>query len=665
MSAETSPHFSEREMQMLTAVCDTLVPPVEVSPDPDGLFARKASDIGVPAEVAETLNTMTLPARQWLVRLTLDLLDVPLLNYFSGGRFKSFLEMTLDERTALLRTWAESDLPALRFAFQGFKRLALFYFYTVVDDHKCNPNWPAIGYPGPLTVPPADNPIKPLALTDDTTLYTDVVIVGSGAGGGVVAGELAAAGLDVIVLEKGGYYPEANFDRLELSSARHLFEHQGFLTTDDLGIVVLAGSNLGGGTTINWCASLRTPDNVLDEWEQVYGVKTFIGPDYQKALDAISARLNVNVNESAPNAQNAVLQRGGEALGYEVKTMPRNVKNCGDCGFCNYGCQLGAKRSTLRTYLQDAHQRGARIVVKAEVDQVTVENGAATGLEATVQTSDGKRVRLKVKAKAVVVSAGSLHTPALLMRSGLTNANIGRNLHLHPTSVTYGVYDAPVQGWSGVIMSRYIPQFNNLDGIGYGVTLETAPVHPGIAALAFSWSNGEQHKRIMQRLANLSNIIIITRDRGSGHIALDSHGQPILHYELSSYDKPHLMQGIVESLKIHRAAGAIEIGGPHTTSRVYVPAQDNVNFEDYLQSVQAAGLRKNTFALLSAHQMSSCRMGANPAYGALDPMGETFEVRNLFVADGSALPTATGVNPMLTIMGVSHMIAQHIKAKIK
>lgn len=653
-----SKRFSPREMQMLTALCDTLAPAVA----PDGFLAREASEIGVPEAVAETLTTLTSPTRLWLVRLTLDLLDIAPLNYLHNGCFQSFLDMTLEDRTALLRVWAESKLPVLRFAFQGFKRLALFYFYTLVDDKNSNPNWPDIGYPGPLKVTPAENPIKPLVLTEDTTLTTDVVIVGSGAGGGVIAGELSAAGLDVIVLEKGGYYPEADFDRLELNSARQLFENQGFLTTNDLGVTVLAGSTLGGGTTINWCASLRTPEIVLDEWEQAYGVN-FTGADYQQALDAVSTRINVNQNESAPNPQNSVLERGGQALGYGVQTMPRNVKGCGDCGFCNYGCQLGAKQSTMRTYLQDAYKRGARIVVKANVDKVTVENGTATGLEATVQTPDGKEVKLKVKARAVVSSAGSLHTPALLMRSGLTNANIGRNLHLHPTTVTYGIYNTSILGWSGVIMSRYVP-FNNLDGMGYGVTLETAPIHPGIAALVFSWSSGEQHKQTMQQLALLSNIIIITRDRGSGRITLDRHGQPVLHYALASEDAPHLMQGIIESMKIHREAGAIEIGGPHTTSRVYRPTE-NRSFEDYMESVRAAGLSRNTFALLSAHQMSSCRMAANPAFGAVDPAGETFEVRNLFVADGSALPTATGVNPMLTIMGVSHMVAQQIKARLK
>ncbi|MEP7287221.1 MAG: GMC family oxidoreductase N-terminal domain-containing protein [Chloroflexota bacterium] len=656
--------FTEREMQVLTAICDTLAPTVTISPDADGLFARKASDLGVPAAVAEAIQNVADSQSPLLIKLTLHLFDQPLINAALDAPLKSFLEMTLDERTALLARWANSPLGAQRRAFQGFKRLALFFFYTLLDNSGANANWPAIHYPGPPPVPISDEkPIKPLLLSEDTILSADVVIIGSGAGGGVVAGELTAAGLDVIVLEKGGYSVESDFDGRELASAQRLFENQGFLTTDDLGVVVLAGSTLGGGTVINWCASFRTPENVLEEWQRVYGVDGFTGRDYQQALDSVAARINVNTDEGVANVQNAAMARGSTVLGYSVGTIPRNVKGCENCGFCNYGCQFGAKQSTLRTYLQDAYQCGARILVKANADRVLIERGQAVGVEATIESSDGKPLHVTIKAKVVVVSAGALHTPAVLMRSGLTNAHIGRNLHLHPTTPTYGLYDIPVQGWSGVMMSHYISEFRDLDGKGYGVTLETSPIHPGIAAMVLSWANGEQHKRVMSRFDTLGNIIVITRDHAGGHITLDKRGRTVLHYTLSPQDSAHMIRGIIEALRIQVAAGAQEVSAPHTNPNVYLPGQ-NADFEAYLQSVQAAGLHKNSFALLSAHQMSSCRMGANPAQGALDPTGETFEVLNLFVADASALPTATGVNPMLTIMGVSHLIAQHIKAKL-
>ena len=211
-------------------------------------------------------------------------------------------------------------------------------------------------------------------------------------------------------------------------------------------------------------------------------------------------------------------------------------------------------------------------------------------------------------------------------------------------------------------MSRYVSQFKDLHN-HYGVALETAPIHPGIAALSLSWANGAQHKRVMRQLAHLSNIIIITRDQGGGRITVDEYGKPVIHYQLAEEDKPHLMRGIIESLRILRAAGAREVSAPQTIPLTF-RTDEGGDFEGFVQNVEAAGLRTNSFALFSAHQMSSCRMAGNAAHGAIDPSGETFEVRNLYVADGSALPTAIGVNPMLTIMGVSHQIAQHIKARV-
>lgn len=655
--------FSDHELAVLTAVCDTLAPSLTVTPDPGGFYARKASDLHIPTVLSHMLPRISNPTQLAGLKLALNLIDQAWFNGLVDRNPRPFLLMSPDERTALLQDWSGSGIGIRRQIFQALKRLTLFLFYTLLDETNCNPNWPAIDYSGPPPTPaPTERSIKPLTLTEDTTLDADVVIVGSGAGGGVMAGELTAAGLDVIVLEKGGYYVESDFDGRELPSAERLFEKQGFLTTEDLSVILLAGSTLGGGTTINWSASLRTPDHALHEWESVYGVTGFTGPEYQQALDAVSARINVNQEECALNEQNAVLERGSIALGYSYKTIPRNVKGCENCGFCNFGCRVGSKQGTMRTYLQDAHNRGARIAVNTHVDRVLIENGAAVGVIGTTRTSDGLPVRLTVRARAVVIAAGSIHTPAVLMRSGLTNEHIGRNLHLHPTSISYGIYEKPIHGWSGVIMSRYVSQFNNLDN-GYGVVIETAPTHPGIAALVLAWSDGMQHKGVMGRIAHLSNMIIIARDRDGGRIALDKDGNPQIHYSLSTRDGAHLMRGILESMRIHRAAGALEIGGPHTTPHVY-RANGKTDFEAYLRSIEAAGLQKNRFALTSAHQMSSARMGGNPAQGAIDPSGETFEVRNLYVADGSALPTASGVNPMLTIMSVAYIVAQHLKTRL-
>lgn len=659
------PFLSPAERHTLTLICDTLIPALVAEQGEDSrLYGLSAGQLNTAEAVETALELVTTELDRTQLKAALALLELGITNGIAAGKWKGFSDLDLDGRTAVLRAWADSRLPPSRKLFQSLKRLALFLFYSTMPDDEPNPAWGAFSYSG-LPKPPEDTPrpIKPLDIHAPTTLYTDVLVIGSGAGGGVVAGELSAAGHDVIVVEKGGYYAEADFHGRELASSQTLFEKQAALTTADLGVMVLAGSTLGGGTTINWAASLRTPDHVLHEWARDYGFSGAAGADFQHSLDAVMARIKVNEAESIANGTNAALERGCKALGYSVSTIPRNVKGCEECGFCNFGCSFGAKQGTLKTYLQDAHDRGTRIVVRATVERILHERGIVKGARLQVQNADGQAHEVTVKAKAVVVAGGAIHTPALLLRSGLTNNNIGANLHLHPVTVTYGIFDEPLTPWHGPPMSRLSSQFANLDGKGYGVRLETAPVHPGISALAFAWQSGREHKRLMGRLNHMANIIVLTRDLHGGRVTVDRDGQPVLHYQLHPYDARHLMRGTLESMRVHLAAGAKEVSSPHNQSLVYRP-DGGSDFEAFLKQVETRGFQPNAYMLFSAHQMSSCRIGGDSATGAVDPSGESYEVRNLFVADGSALPTASGVNPMITIMGTAHYLAQHIKARL-
>ncbi|MCI0711078.1 MAG: GMC family oxidoreductase, partial [Chloroflexi bacterium] len=558
-----------------------------------------------------------------------------------------------------------SRLNLCRKTFQALKRMTMFLFYGVTDDTGRNPNWPALGYtlpPNPIPEEPMSK-IEPLDIREDTVLHTDVVIVGSGAGGGVVAGQLADAGVDVIVVEKGGYFAENNFNGDELTSTRNMYENKGLVTSRDLAMMVMAGSTLGGGTTINWSASFHTPDFVLDEWEREYGLEEFNGPEYQAAMDAVTARLGVNIEESIPNRQNAILEAGAGKLGLSWDVIPRNASECDDCGFCNYGCPVGAKQSTLRTYLLDAHTKyGTRIAVNAEVEKVLIERGQAMGIKASVTDRDGQHHDLTVQARVVVVAGGSLNTPVVLLKSGLTNANIGRNLHLHPVTFAYGLFAEPVRGWSGKIMTRYINAFRNQDGRGYGTILETAPIHPSLSSLVLPWEDPAYFKDTMASIENLSGFIVLTRDRYGGRITLDKQGRLALHYALHPYDRRHMVRGLVEGLRVLVAGGAQHIATSIEGLRTCTIGQDNV--ETFIERVAQHNFAPNTYALLSAHQMSTARMADTPVLGAIKPTGETWEVKNLFVADGSVFPTASGVNPMITIMSMAHVIAGYIKANL-
>ncbi len=655
--------FDAREKAILTAVCDTFVPMLDAEAGDDpALFRLKASDLCDSDRLPDIIDSVAYAPDRRMLKLFLALIEIGLFNGLTVGLALPFSLMTTAEREALLLAWGQSPFPMARKLFQSLKRLTLAVFYAVMVDEQPNPTWPSLGYSGPPGAM-ADCPrtLTPLRIDSAQTLYADALVIGSGAGGGVVASELSAAGFDVIVAEKGGYRAEADFHGAEYDSSEHMYERRALLTTADLSMNVLAGSTLGGGTTVNWTTSLRPPDYVLREWAEDYGFSGATSEAYQHSLEAVRQRIHVTTEESQANPLNQALEDGCKALGYAVDVIPRNVSGCDDCGFCGYGCRFGAKQSTLKTYLQDAQDHGARILVNAEVERILIEQGTAQGAEIRVQTPGGETISLTVRAKLVIVAAGAIHTPALLLRSGLSNAHVGANLHLHPTTLVASRFEQPIKGWEGAPQTRVSRHFANLDGQGYGVWMETAPMHPGLAASAFPWQSGRHHKRVMQRIAHFADIIVLTRDRYGGQVTVNEAGEPLLHYHLHPYDGKHLMRGLLEAIKVHAAAGAQEIYGPHQHLGPYTAGED---LDRFLSRVKAAGMARHAFALYSAHQMSSCRIGGSSAVGAVSPEGESYEVRNLFVADGSVLPNAPGVNPMLPIMATAHYLAQAMKARL-
>jgi choline dehydrogenase-like flavoprotein len=656
--------LTDTERATLTAICDTLIPALEGD---SPAMQYSAADSNVAERVEEAFEATLSQEQRDEIQTLLKAFDVGAFNAMFSGRWQAFRKMPRHQRERLLADWGRSRLKLRRKAFQAFKRLVLFLGYANLPEADTHPVWQTIDYPGPPGASETiERTITPTPITDNRTLTCDVLVVGSGAGGGVVAAELAAAGYDVIVAEKGGYFAEADFHGNERQASEDLFEQNAALTNATTDMMILAGATLGGGTTVNWNASFRTPQHVLREWANTYGISEALSDTWQHSLDAVSQRLHVTCDESHLNANNRVFSQGLDALGYHQDVIPRNVSGCEDCGFCNYGCRYGAKQGTLKTYLQDAYDDGARILVNAEVKRVMHEAGNVTGAIVEAQDShDESHVHLlTIRATSVVVAAGTIHTPAVLKRSGLDNAHIGRNLHLHPTAVIFSLFDEPIRTWEGVPMSRVSKQFSDLDGNGYGVALEVAPSHPGLIAATFPWVSAAQHRQLVIRMNRMANIIALTRDYYGGHVEVTPSGKPVLHYQLHPHDKQHMQRGILEALKVHYAAGACEVYAPHNNPLRFHREEGDSAFVRFLRKVEDCGIEPNALPLFSAHQMSSARMAGSPRQGVLKPNGETWEIRRLFVADGSAMPTATGVNPMLSIMGTAHVIAQHIKAAL-
>jgi len=628
-----TPALSPAARDVLRAVATTLVP--DGATDLSERVARKIASLPRPADRAE-------------LDLLLRLLDVAAVNLLLSGIPKSFTRMAADERERSLRGWATSRLPQRRKAFQALKRLTTVTHYTTPGTAR------PIGYPGPLSPPPnTPKPIRPIAISTDTTLDCDVVVVGSGAGGGVVAGELTAAGKDVIVLEKGGYRNEADFTHQEGEALETLYDAGGLLATRDLGLVVLQGSTLGGGTVINYTTSFHTPDAVRHEWAREHGLPHFESREFARALDAVARRLGVNTDHAKPSGRDQVLIRGLERLRWHHGLLPRDVRGCSQddaCGYCGMGCRRGAKQSTLITYLGDAAAQGARIVVGCDVRRVLMERGVARGVEAEVGSHT-----LNVRAKAVVVAAGAVHSPALLLRSGVRLPALGRNLALHPATGVLADMVEAVRPWTGTVQAHYSDQFADLDA-GYGFKFETVPVHPSLQALAAPWESAAGHRDRMAKLSQTALVGILLRDRFGGRVRVDRDGSPVVDYRLSLYDREHLRRAIGAAAQVLEAAGAREIWLPLARAVSYQPGTTGAR-DEWLRRVDAAGWGPNQLLLVTFHQMASCRMGASARTSVVDAEHRVWGIRGLYVADASTFPSSSGVNPMLTVMAIAHRAA--------
>jgi choline dehydrogenase-like flavoprotein len=647
--------LNARQWLALEAICDTFAPGANGAPS--------ASQVGVAQAMMGAVAMNPREAERKQVAQLLSLWDSRLLTALGGGGFGHFSDLPAERREQVLLSWCDSRLPQRRAAFQALRKGALLFYYMVPGANgERSPVWDAIGYAGPLgpneNAPPKS--IQVMNVDSDTDIDCDVCVIGSGAGGGTAAGVLAAAGLDVVVLEAGDYYSEEDFDGAEYEGYARMYMYGGGAATHDQSVGLLAGSCLGGGTTVNYTTSFRTPDDVREEWAG-HGVPAFATDEYGASLDAVCERLGVNQEHNRESAREQMLHRGLSDLGWHVDSMPRNVRGCDqgeNCGYCGYGCRLGAKQSTVKTWLADAHAAGTRILVKTAAEKVLVDAGAARGVRA--RTADGHRVT--VRARAVVAACGAIQTPALLRRSGLRNENIGRHLRLHPAQVVWGVFDEEVRPWEGTMQAIYSDEHRYIDG-GYGVKYETAAIHPSLLVTFSPWRGGRDHARIMEALPHSVPVGVLLRDRDGGEVRVGRDGNPVVKYRLSDYDIGHMRKGTEGAAQILEAAGAQRIFSSHSRLVGYEPGR-NGDRQQFIRDADACGWDAGHCTYGSFHIMGSARMGGSPATSACNPRGQTWDVRDLYVCDGSAFPTASGVNPMISIESIAHMNASALAASL-
>jgi choline dehydrogenase-like flavoprotein len=633
--------LTDDQRATLRAVCDTVVPSIERSPDPTGHWARKASDIGVEIGLEQMLDEMPEANRAGLLEL-LDALDQ---QYF---RTQSQLsrEQTL-RNIALLGPEAAAGVGA-------FVGLTLFLYYGMPVDPQTgqNPNWATFGYPGPTVAPPqTPKPITPLIPGADATLEADVVVVGSGAGGGVIAGTLAKQGLKVIVVEQGSYYNESDFAQLELKAYQEMYWRGGPTPTADMNITLLAGATLGGGTVINWTNSLKTKP-----WVREHGLEGIDGPDFDRHLDTVFNRLGVNDRCSDFNKTHLKMQQGAEALGWSYKTILRNTDPAtydpATAAYIGFGDVSGSKQSTQKTFLQDAVDHGAEVVVNTFVERVLTENGRAAGVEGV-----GPNGRITIRAPRVVVACGALESPGLLLRSGIGGPAAGDYLRLHPAWAFLGSYGEDMQGWWGTPQAGLVDEFSNVED-GYGFLIESSQYAPGLAGSALPFAGAEDHKTQMADFKYGGSFIALIRDHGHGRVTIDADGQATPWYSLTDpVDLRNYQRANEAIIRLYEVTGAHTIAPLAPTPLRWRRGDD---LEAFIDRARRLPPRAGGIQLFAAHQMGSCRMGADPATSVANPYGELHDTPGVWIGDASAFPTPSGTNPMITIMALAHRTAEAI-----
>lgn len=480
----------------------------------------------------------------------------------------------------------------------------------------------------------------------------DVVVVGSGAGGAAVARTLAERGLEAIVVEEGGYHDASSYPDDTLEALKAMYRDGGLTVCEGRpAIPVPVGRCVGGTTVINSGTCFRTPPEVLRGWRDELGIDWATGLDQE--FEALERDLRVTPVDPATAGRNAELCRAGaEAIGASNGPIARNAGEVVCCATCPTGCAIDAKQATHVSELPRAADAGARVRANARVDRVLVENGKAAGVVCSAGAS-GSRRRYEVRARAVVVCAGALGTPALLLRQKLATASgaLGRHLRIHPACWVGALYDDEVRGWDGVMQSWYVDEWHEL-----GLFLEAT-----FTPLAFGghWlpGAGAAWRERLERFGRVGVIGVHLSDHGSeGRVRPAGRGVRA-SYKLSSPDADTIRYGIARAADIHFAAGAKEVYAQIGGLGPIAPGEQGPKVED--ARVSASALRLEAF-----HPMGTARMGANPATSVVAPTGEAHDVPGLYVADASVLPTSLGVNPMITIMACARRIAAGLSERL-
>lgn len=491
--------------------------------------------------------------------------------------------------------------------------------------------------------------IDAAALTRDTAESCDVAVIGSGAGGAVVAKELAEAGLRVIVLEEGAFHTRHH--DLAHESIGRMYRDAGITATLGRPLVAIPlGRCAGGTTTVNSGTCFRTPENVLSRWRGEFGITGLDSTRMDRVFRRVEQELHVEAADFAVMSRSNTLTHELLArTGRQGGPLRRNTRGCEGCGMCCYGCTSGAKQSMTVSYLPKALNAGAVLYLNARVRRVLRGCGnSVQGVEAVA----GAR-KLMVHAPIVIVACGTMVTPQLLKENGIArwNRHLGRHLTLHPASKVVGEFSERIDSWDG------IPQAYGYEGLhNDGLMFEGISMPPDLGAAAVPFT-GDRLAHYIKNYAHMASFGFMITDTAEGRMVRLPLAGYRFFYSLTPTDVRRIKKAIVFLARLYLDGGALR-------AYAMVNSRNNV-FHDHadVDRFERTELRAGDIETMAFHPLGTCRMAASPAMGVCDSNQQVFGVPGLYVCDGSVVPTPLGVNPQETIMALASRLAEHLLGK--
>lgn len=502
--------------------------------------------------------------------------------------------------------------------------------------------------------------VKPQDIFGDIRREADVVIVGSGAGGGPIAKELAEAGYRIVVLEEGGHFTREDFDFRAGQALINLYRDGSQCISLGLPVLVIPqGKTVGGTTTINSGTCLRIPRHVLKRWHLECGLRDIAEEELNLLYGAVEEYLFVKrADPEVVGKNNLAFLAGAEKLGYSGGFLPRNAKDCEGFGVCAYGCPSGAKQSVNVSYIPDAVAAGADVYTRCRAERVLTRSGRAVGVSGRFLDpfTGRKGHRIEVTASIVVLAGGAMQTPSFLMhnRICLSSGRVGKNLSIHPCGAAMALMDEPLENPKGIPQSTYVDEF-----APDGIMLEGVTLPPAVTSVTLPWG-GRRHAETMLRYPNIGYFgsMISEHDSVGKVVAGPSASQPLTLYRLGAGDMERMKRSILLTAEIWFAAGA---------KRVYTPIygfKEITGPRDLLRLARTRINRASVYGLSAYHPMGTCSMGSDPDWSVVKSTGEAWDMENLFICDASILPTSLGVNPQLTVMALSLRTAGFIDERL-